>query len=108
MLATQRPPRAVDGRRPVHRLLRHIGGGQDFGAYGSQEDATAGHIALPNRVPPIGGGLYCLHLIVENQICRDPICREKCQQSPHDDSLQYICDDGSPEHDGEHPFACIS
>jgi hypothetical protein len=42
--------------------LRHIGGGQDFGAYGPQEDAVAGHIELFNRVPPIGRGLCCLHL----------------------------------------------
>jgi len=26
---------------------------------------------LHNRVPPVGRGLYCLRLIVENQICRD-------------------------------------
>jgi hypothetical protein len=140
VLAVQLLPRTIDGRRPVRSLLRHIGGGQEFGAYSPQEDAVAGHIALHNRVPPVGRGLYCLRLIVENQICRDvrqgdadedaldyaagdgsfwqegendpicrdPICREKYQQSPHDYSLHYICDDGSPEHDGEHPFACIS
>lgn len=38
----------------------------------------------------------------------NPICRERCQQSPRDYSLRYICDEGSPEHDGEHPFASTS
>ena len=33
-LAGEPPPRAVDGRRPVRRLLRHIDGGQHFGACG--------------------------------------------------------------------------
>jgi len=45
VLTAQHPPRAVDGRRPVRRLLRHIGHGQDFGAYSPQEEAVAGHIA---------------------------------------------------------------
>jgi hypothetical protein len=44
----------------------------------------------------------------ENPKSYDPICREECQQSPHDYSLHYICDDGSPEYDGEHSCACIS
>jgi hypothetical protein len=32
----------------------------------------------------------------------------KDASNPRDYSLHYICDDGSPEHDGEHPFASIS
>jgi hypothetical protein len=104
VLATQHPPRAVDGRRPVRRLLRHIGGGQDFGAYCPQEDAVAGHIALFNRVPPIGGGLYCLHLIVENQICRDVR-----QGDADEDALDYAIGGGSSWQKSENsqdPICC--
>ena len=53
MLAAQRPPRAVHGRRPVRRLLRHIDGGQGFGAGGPQEDAIAGLAAFTVVLHPL-------------------------------------------------------
>jgi len=96
VLATQRPPLAVDSRRPVHRLLRHIGHGQEFGAYGPQHDAVAGHIALRNRVPPVGRGLYCLRLIVEDQGCRDDR-----QGDADEDALDYAAGVGSFWQEGE-------
>src|SRR5450759_2664126 len=84
---------AIYGRRPVHRLLRYVYGRKFIGARGAQKNVIARLAASENGGPAVD----CRDRGVEENDCR-----EKCQQSPHDYSLHYICDDGSPEHDGEH------
>jgi hypothetical protein len=46
--------------------------------------------------------LYCLLAIIDQERYRD-----KPQHAANDDFLHDIRDDGSPEHDGGHPFASI-
>ena len=87
MPAVQRLPRAVDGRRPVRRLFRHIDGGQDFGACGPQEDAIAGLAAFQGGAPTVDGRRHGLDHCVHNDICR-----EKRQHAADDDCLHDVRD----------------
>ena len=85
VLAGEPPPRAVDGRRPVRRLLRHIDGGQVSGAGGPQEDAIAGLAACEGGAPPVDGRSHGFHHHVH-----DDLCREKRQHSAEDDALYDV------------------
>ncbi len=78
-------PRAVAGRRPIGRLLHHIGGGQVSGAGGPQEEAIAGLAACGGGVPPVDGRGHGFHHRVHNNLCR-----EKRQHAADNDALYDV------------------
>jgi len=86
-LTGEPPPRAVDGRRPVRSLLRHIDSGQVPGACGPQEDAITGLTAFEGGAPPVDGRGHGFHHNIHNDLCR-----EKRQHAADDDSLHDVRD----------------
>ena len=99
-LAGELLARAVYGRRPVHRLLRYVYRAHKYsGARGAQENTIAGLTASEHGGPAID---LCDIGVREN------LERDERQNAANDDSLHDIRDDGSPEYEGEDPFARIS
>ena len=99
VLAGQLLARAIYGCRPVHRLLRYVYGRKSVGARGFEQHAIAKLAASENGGPAVDRRDLGVH---------DDLGRDESQHAANDDSLHDIRDDGSLEHDGEHPFACIS
>jgi hypothetical protein len=99
VLAVEFVARAIFGRRPIHRLLRYVYGRKFVGARGFEQHAIAGLAASENGSPAVDRRDIGVH---EN------LGRDERQHAADNDALHHVRDDGSPEHDGEHPFACIS
>ena len=110
VLAGELLTRAIYFRRPIHRLLWQVYWTKKcFGARGSEQDAMAGLAASENGGPAVD---------LRDIGTRENLKCDERQHSPNDDPLHDIrengsiehedSDDGSPEHDGEHPFASIS
>jgi hypothetical protein len=100
--------RAIYGRGPVYRLLRYVYGRKFVGARGFEHHAIARLAASENGGPAVDRRNIGVH---------DNLGRDESQYAANDDSLHDIrengsiehedTDDGSPDHDSEHPFACI-
>jgi hypothetical protein len=100
VLAGELLARAIYGRRPAHRLLRDVYRAHKYyGARATQKNPIAGLATSMYGCPPV----YFRDVGVRKNLKRD-----ERQHTANDDSLHNIRDDGSPEHGGEHPFACIS
>jgi hypothetical protein len=71
----------------------------DIGTRGAQE----------NAITRLAASEDCGPAVDRRDIgVRDNLGRDESQHTAKDDSLHAIRDDGSPEHDGENAFACIS
>jgi hypothetical protein len=91
---------AIYFRGPVHRLLRQVYWTHEcFIARGFEQDAIAGLAASENGGPAV----YLCDIGV-----RENPEREEPQHAANDDSLDYIRDDGSPEHTIMPPFAAFA
>ena len=89
---------AIYGRRPEHRLLQYVYGRKFVGARGFEQHAIARLAASKNGGPSVDRRDIGMH---------DNLGRDEIQHAANDESLHDNPDDGSPEHDGEHPFASI-